>query len=153
MWVRSWCINIGTFIHQQINTFGLRNFSKPREIELSINWIVFETPVTHMNNVPIWCTNNHRYTSWNRVQNMHKFKCHIFRNSNLLMLEWINNLIIWRNFNNRLFHLAFNHSNREIGCINWNIISKFRQKLANSANMIKVSMCKCNSLNFMHIIF
>ena len=131
----------------------MRNFSKPWEIELSINRIVFETPVTHMNNIPIWRTNNHCYTTRNRVQNMHKFKCYIFRNSNLLMLKWVNDLIIWRNFNNRLFHLAFNHSNCEISCINWNIITEFRQKLANRTDVIKVSVCKCNSLNFMHIIF
>ena len=135
-----------------MNTFFLRNLSKTWKIELSINWIIFETPVTHMYNVSIWCTNNHRYTSRNRVKNMHKFKRHVLRNPNLFVLKRINNLIIWRNFNNSLFHLTLNHTNRKISCINWDIISKFWQKLTNCTDMIKVSVRKRNSLNFMHII-
>ena len=152
VWVCPRRIDVGAFVHQKINTFFLRNFSQARHIKLHINRVVFETPVAHMNDISVWRSNNHRHTTWNRVKNMNKFERHMFRNSNFFVLERIDNLIVWRNFNNCFFHLALNHSNREICRVNWNIIAKFWQKLSHRTDVVEVGVRKSHRLNFMHII-
>ncbi|MNT41367.1 hypothetical protein D3C72_1777260 [compost metagenome] len=145
-------LTVCRFVHKHQNAFFCSNFSHSLEVELlTVNWSIFKTPVTSINQYTKWRTDNNRCCVRNRVVNSDKLDIEAIAKLNLFVRFRIKLVVVWLVAACRFFHRALNHTKSKFTSVNRcrNLVDNVTE----CTDVIKVSVRKDNATNFVLILF